>query len=217
METDPSDFIVSITRSLGRSSVVTPGAAPAVDQRVARLADPSADLVTLFRLRASDAKMKVIDASREALSFALRDELLARDCRRVVFSVAEPLRASVSNLAEASEIIATPWSQSTLDASYDVDAGITDVWRAVAETGSLVVRGSAEHGRAVSLVPPIHFAIVRKAQIVPDLIDLMGDVQREGSAAGIVLITGPSKTADIEMNLVTGVHGPGEVVIFLVD
>lgn len=215
---DVNDFIAFITRSLGRTSIETPGPLPAIDERVARLADKSADLVDLFRRRATDAKMKVIDTSRDALSQVIRDELLARGCKSVLCAIHESLfdDASVGTLS-ASGITATPWSKSTLDASYDVDAGITDVWRAVAETGSLVVRASDEHGRAVSLVPPIHFAIVRKSQIVPDLIDLMADAQREGSASGIVLITGPSKTADIEMNLVTGVHGPGEVLIFLID
>jgi L-lactate dehydrogenase complex protein LldG len=99
---------------------------------------------------------------------------------------------------------------------YEADIGLTDVYAAVAETGSIVVRRSADHPLMASLVPPVHIAVVERHQIVPDLIDLMRKLNVEGTAGGVTIITGPSKTADIEMNLVTGVHGPGEVHVFVI-
>ena len=108
------------------------------------------------------------------------------------------------------------WDQSTLDAAYDLDCGVTDVYAAVAETGSLVIVPTPGHGRALSLVPPIHVAIVEPANIVPDLIDLLEKISAGPRVPNITIITGPSKTADIEGALVTGVHGPGVVRVFLV-
>ncbi len=204
----------SITSSLGRTKVLTPPSPPAIDPAIARLTRGDADLPGVFRQRAGDAKMKVIPATADLLTSAVLEQLQARGCKTAI--VTEMPCLHVQTLIDAG-ISVSAWRESTLDASYDVDVGITDVYRAVAETGSIVIRESETHGRAVSLVPPIHFAIVKKSQILPDLIDLMADVAREGTASGIVIITGPSKTADIEMNLVTGVHGPGEVVIFLID
>jgi L-lactate dehydrogenase complex protein LldG len=101
----------------------------------------------------------------------------------------------------------------TLDELYDFDCGVTDVYAGVAETGSLVIKHSPEHGRALSLVPAVHVAIVEPKNLVGDLVDLFEKLGRDGG--GATIITGPSKTADIEMDLVVGGHGPGKVQIYL--
>lgn len=100
--------------------------------------------------------------------------------------------------------------------TFAADFGITGVDWAVAETGSLVVCARpGGRGRSVSLVPPLHAAILTPSQIVPDLFDLfreLGDEHHEqGLPSNVTLITGPSKTGDIQLKLTTGVHGPGEV------
>lgn len=102
------------------------------------------------------------------------------------------------------------------DALYAADAGLTDVAAAVAEDGSLVHASGSHHPRAAVLVPPRHVAVVRAEQIVPDLVDLYACGVGTAAAATTV-ITGPSKTADIEGVLVTGVHGPGAVDVWVVD
>jgi L-lactate dehydrogenase complex protein LldG len=68
------------------------------------------------------------------------------------------------------------------------------------------------HERMASLVPPAHVAIVEASQIVPDLLDAFAELEKRGVdnlPSNITLITGPSKTGDIELQLTTGVHGPG--------
>ena len=70
--------------------------------------------------------------------------------------------------------------------------------------------------RAVSLLPPVHIVVAHRNQIVPDLFDLFSQGAEAGLPACLSLITGPSKTGDIELKLVTGVHGPGEVHVVLV-
>ena len=98
--------------------------------------------------------------------------------------------------------------------------GITGADLAVAETGSVVVIPRSGLSRLVSVVPPIHLALVRPQ----DLVDTLDDVfllrrlqYHKGGDMGSYLnfITGPSRTADIEQTLVVGVHGPKEVHMVL--
>lgn len=92
------------------------------------------------------------------------------------------------------------------------DVGITSVEWAIAETGSLVMWSRRGRERVASLVPPVHIAIVRQRQIVPDLMDVFREAESRGLSdlpSNMTLITGPSKTGDIELQLTTGVHGPG--------
>ncbi len=102
---------------------------------------------------------------------------------------------------------------------FAADIGLTGVDYLIAETGSLVVLARPDQPRALSLLPPVHLVVAEAAQIVPDLFDLFEGTN--GPAKGalpscMTLITGPSKTGDIELNLVTGVHGPGEVHVVLI-
>ena len=92
--------------------------------------------------------------------------------------------------------------------------GITSADFALADTGTLV---SWSEPRLISLLPPRHIAIVERAKIISGLDELFRRVPRPASeASAMVLITGPSRTADIEMRLVRGVHGPGEILVLIV-
>ena len=106
--------------------------------------------------------------------------------------------------------------------TFTADFGITGVDWAVAETGSLAVCARAGgRGRSVSLLPPLHAAILTPSQIVPDLFDLFRELgvehHEKGLPSNVTLITGPSKTGDIQLKLTTGVHGPGEVHAIVVE
>jgi L-lactate dehydrogenase complex protein LldG len=99
---------------------------------------------------------------------------------------------------------------------FAADVGVTGVAHLIAETGSLVVETGPALTRSESLLPPVHVAVVDRAQIVPDLFDLFPQ-QGRAMPSCLTLITGPSKTGDIELRLVTGVHGPGEVYVILIN
>jgi len=103
--------------------------------------------------------------------------------------------------------------------TFSADLGITSVDWAVAETGTQVLASRPGRGRSVSLLPPVHVTIVEPAQIVPDLFDLFGllDEQKDELPSSLSLITGPSKTGDIQLKLTTGVHGPKEAHVIVVD
>lgn len=102
-----------------------------------------------------------------------------------------------------------------------VRVGITGVDAALAATGSLVLESSAGKPRLASLLPPVHVAIVRSAQIVPDLETWVGEQRKAGIAAfrqlsSLMVISGPSRTADIAMEPILGMHGPEKVHIVLI-
>ncbi len=101
------------------------------------------------------------------------------------------------------------------------DIGISSCSYAVAETGTLAMYARPGQERLASLLPPVHVAIVERAQILPDLFDLFGALQHmadtpDGLPSNVACITGPSKTGDIELTLTTGVHGPGEWHVIIV-
>jgi L-lactate utilization protein LutC len=115
---------------------------------------------------------------------------------------------------EVEEIAITPDRQ----ALFDFDVGITTAQAAIAETGTLVLESDTERHRLVSLVPPVHIAIVDAESIVPTLGDALKLVARENAldmSRTVTFITGPSRTADIELTLAIGVHGPKELYVIL--
>jgi len=94
------------------------------------------------------------------------------------------------------------------------EIGLTGVDAAIAETGTLALVSSRDHPRTASLLPPVHVAVVASGQIVPTLargFERLGPAIPRASAVN--LITGPSRTADIELELTLGVHGPRELVV----
>jgi L-lactate utilization protein LutC len=99
---------------------------------------------------------------------------------------------------------------------FELDVGITGVQAAIAETGTLVLDSSVERNRLVSLVPPIHIAILDASRIYPTLADVLALLQSgDEVSAAITFITGPSRTADIELTLAIGVHGPQELYVIV--
>jgi L-lactate dehydrogenase complex protein LldG len=101
------------------------------------------------------------------------------------------------------------------------DIGVTGVDYALAETGSLVLVARPGQPRSVSLLPPVHIALIRPEQIIrgfDELFELLrDDFEATGVKSAVTFITGPSRTADIELTLVVGVHGPQQLHAVLVD
>lgn len=105
----------------------------------------------------------------------------------------------------------------TMDALGGVGLGLTGVDAALADTGALVLSAGPGRGRLASLLPPVHVAIVPVDRLVPSLGALFD--ARPGllvESSNVVAVAGPSRTADIEMTLTHGVHGPKHVYAVLV-
>jgi L-lactate utilization protein LutC len=96
--------------------------------------------------------------------------------------------------------------------------GITSADYALANTGTLVMMASPSEQRLVSLLPPVHIAVVPCSSLLSSLDEFLAMVALPAAAtSSTVFITGPSRTADIEQILVRGVHGPGEIHVVLVE
>jgi L-lactate dehydrogenase complex protein LldG len=96
------------------------------------------------------------------------------------------------------------------------DVGVTGCDAAVAETGSLVMFSAPGRSRTVSLLPRFHIAIVERSRLHFSMADVFEAYQdRLANAACCTLITGPSRTADIELTLTLGIHGPGRVAVIV--
>lgn len=97
-----------------------------------------------------------------------------------------------------------------------VRAGVTGALCGIADTGSLVLISGAGQTLTASLLPEIHVAVLRTSRLVPSLAEALRRPEVRTAPAGVI-VTGPSRTADIEMTLTIGVHGPGELHVFLID
>lgn len=100
------------------------------------------------------------------------------------------------------------------------DASVTDCEYLVARTGTIVMSAAQQSGRTVSVYAPVHICIAYTNQLVYDVKDALQLIKEKyaGNIPSLITFaTGPSRTADIEKTLVTGVHGPKEVYCFLVD
>ena len=216
--TTRTEFLARVSRELGRpagAGCVAP--CPDVDERLVRLTGHGEDVAKLFADRAAAAGMVVHRCTAETLAHTVRTLLMSLGAKGVVLDHLHPTlaRPIADALAGCAVRIVDPRAAKGPDAQFDASAGITGVVCAIAETGTLVVASDAQRSRGTFMVPPVHVAIMLETQIIPDMIDLWGQIGNRPPTA-ITLISGPSKTADIEGILVTGVHGPGAVHVVLV-
>jgi L-lactate dehydrogenase complex protein LldG len=100
------------------------------------------------------------------------------------------------------------------DAQARAEVGVTGCDGAIAETGTLVLLTGAGRPRAASLLPPVHVAVVRRQDLWFGMTAFFAGRGRDIAAATCcTLVSGPSRTADIELTLTLGVHGPGRVIV----
>ena len=208
-----------VRRALGRSATPTqPPIPPAIDEPIVRLVYSDLGLAELFQSRAAAMKMLVEPVRVDEVLARVESFLHEQKCKSVMLSQT-PLLAKLDavNFLARQGFEARSWSDLTADQAYEIDAGVTEADYAIAETGTLAIRHQPEHGRLLSLVPFVHVAVIEPRIILSDLLDLFERLTSEGTGSGVTLISGPSKTADIEMNTVTGVHGPNVVKCFVLS
>jgi L-lactate utilization protein LutC len=162
----------------------------------------------------------------EALSGKVYQAASAADARRSVEALIAGKRAVASNspfLAECG-ITGLPGVETGYtdelalrETCQAAEAGITSADYALADTGSQVLLSSPREARMISLLPLVHVAVVPRGRMLTGLDELFAVLPDPSAlSSSMVIITGPSRTADIEQILVRGVHGPREVHVVLV-
>ena len=117
----------------------------------------------------------------------------------------------LSALTGAGIQVVYPAQGAMLDAGK-IRVGLTGAIAAAAETGSLALPGGSGRSLTASLLPEVHIVVLHQENVLAGLDELLSLPEMTNSAAS-VLVSGPSRTADIEMTLTIGVHGPGELVV----
>lgn len=242
------DFLTNLSRNLGRKSEgeLTPDVAThltlsveQVESRARRVADDIAaradELMDLVEHTAAEAAWNVFrtQSTLDAANYIRRvaQDVEARTMLRSTHSVLDDLgiESAIYGTGISLEVMALDERQSAVDQkasrealrqqAISADIGITGVDYVIAETGSAVLLPRKGVSRVISLLPPVHIAVVEAGQVLPSLDELFTLRRREflnGNLGSYMnLISGPSRSADIEYQLVTGVHGPGEVHMVL--
>jgi L-lactate dehydrogenase complex protein LldG len=113
---------------------------------------------------------------------------------------------------------ALSWPRPPSEVAEEADVGVTSALWGVAETGSVLVSSAAPGGRAPSLLPPVHLCFLPAARILRTTAELFARIgEMPELPSNLVLISGPSKSADIGQELIVGIHGPGELHVVLVE
>ncbi|WP_104203200.1 LutC/YkgG family protein [Billgrantia saliphila] len=163
---------------------------------------------------------EVVHTSRDAWTSTLAEVLEAKGIRRLALGREHPVAAE-ARAALAERGVALIDADRDIEAwqreqFHDTEAGLTSTRGAIAETGSLWLWPTPDEPRLLSLVPPIHIAVLDADTIEDTFFDV---IERHGWAddmpTNALLVSGPSKTADIEQTLAYGVHGPRELVVLV--
>lgn len=199
------NILHKVRTAIGRSAGQPPAAAPAVRLRVPVVADLAAQFL--------GAVESVAGKTYRASSMA--------DARSYAESICGGKTAVISRSKYLAECGLTASGYTSKDELRDLcataDIGITSADYALADTGTLVMLASAEESRLISLLPPVHLALVPRERILSGLDELFTIMPLPADrSSSMVFITGGSRTADIEMILVRGVHGPGEIHVVVI-
>ena len=244
--TDKVSFIKQVTKALGRSKMIRPtenyataifddrhlASANAV-QAVTDADSMSASLIEQMVQSADEAGWKVhrtdnFEESAELIVSICKDHnanSVLRSAHSVLTDIpldsALTASGAVLEVTEHSSESSIQQIQKSKSAAFRADVGITGVDYAVAETGTVVLHPRAGVSRLLSLAPPTHIAVLCPGDVLASLDELFA-IQRDdflnGELQGSMnLISGPSKTADIEGTTVTGIHGPLEVHLIIIE
>ena len=164
------------------------------------------ELISMFTQELTRVNGNVIRTTPHELTHSVIDFLKARGINRIHL---EPNVLDETALQKAGIV-----GSHTPDSSLRV--GVTKAVCGLADTGSVLIADGEGDPLQASLLPQVHIAVLCTSNILPSLADAMTwPIVRESRAA--VIVTGPSRTGDIEMSLTIGMHGPGEVWVFLVQ
>jgi L-lactate dehydrogenase complex protein LldG len=160
----------------------------------------AAELIALGGTFTSCGEQEVAEKVIELLAAQQSDKVLAWEADRLPEGLLESLQRS------GIEVVSP--TIETKENSSKVKVGLTGAVAGIAETGTLLLTGGAGQPLSASLLPEVHIALLHEKDLYTHLTEVITRAELKESSAAI-LISGPSRTADIEMTLTIGVHGPG--------
>jgi len=169
-------------------------------------------------LTASHAE--IVSSDIESLSAVLAGVIADKQLKRVAVGTAGIFYADIEQATLGSERVTfdCDFSEIKTELFTNVEAGITHCRAGIADTGTLVLWPDISEPRTLSLVPPCHIALIQRSTIVSNFPTLMVTQAWQNSMpTNVVLVSGPSKTADIQQTLAYGAHGPSELVVILIE
>ncbi len=201
-----------------------PREAPEPEATAARGEPPAGEASTALQAALEAMRAEVHRLPRETWAGGLRARLRGRGLSNLLYVRGTPWAAALEDAwaAEPGHPPALVAWEGTVeefrDRLFAADAAVTRAEAAAADPGVLVLRPGPAEPRLLSLVPPVHVVLVPAERIFGTLEEALA---RGGFAsplpANLVLVSGPSKTADIELTLAFGVHGPRELLVFILE
>ena len=175
--------------------------------------------IAQFRKNIEAAHAEVHDTTAQDWPLLLARLAAAKGVRTLLFGPNTPHGAQLAASAPAGiQLVAydRPVAQWRNELFDTIDASITGARSAIAETGSMVLWPDANEPRLMSLVPPIHFVLLDAERMHANLLAAMlAEHWVSGMPTNVLVISGPSKTADIQQVMAYGAHGPREVIVLL--
>jgi L-lactate dehydrogenase complex protein LldG len=204
--------IENIRRSLGRSEPTMPGPRPAIPEaRQPESTDREIETILNEIKKLSGVGQKL---SPSGLDQALKDLVEEQNVRKATVWETPFLRnLGVAEIVNSLSVELVSPNAGKHEMAL-CDLGITEADFLLPETGTLVLRSSADKPRAVSLLPRIHLAVVRPELLRADMHQVFAEAKHDPY---LVFISGPSRTADIELTVTLGVHGPRNLYVWMVE
>ena len=189
-------------------------------------APPDAELSPAERLARLKQRMETMHAEvvlTDAKGWidALKDTLRKRVCNGLLYAPNTALGKALAAAWDSDLPPLTGYTEAVEQCKerlFAIDAGITSTHGGLADVGALILWPDADEPRLMSLAPALHIAVLDAAKIHDSLAQAMTrEHWRDQMPTNALLISGPSKTADIELVLTFGVHGPKELIVLILD
>ena len=207
------EMLGKVRAALKRTADSAVAAIPAAARIAPRVAgDAAAELAVLFaEVEKLGGQTKRLE-NKADLDAALRELVAAESIKKATAWQTTELRdwGVEDTLRTIGVGIVSPYASNREVAECDL--GVTGADFALPETGTLGLRSSIEQPRTVSLLPRVHLALIRPTCLRADLHQVFEEAKSDGY---LVFVTGPSRTADIELTVTVGVHGPKTLYVFL--
>jgi L-lactate dehydrogenase complex protein LldG len=175
------------------------------------LLDP-ADVIGSFVRNATSVRVTVHDvAGLDVPPDVIADIVERHGVERAVVT-REPEAVRVGDLLRAAGVVV---DEATIETCASAHLGVTGATAAIATTGTVVLRSDTTGSRSASLLPPVHLCVLAASRVVGTSTDVLAGLGAAPMPSNVVLITGPSRSGDIEQIITVGVHGPPVVEVVL--